>query len=268
MAGRRPTLAVLAAGLLVIVAARLALPAAPPLYDGVVPIGPYLWLDPPPGQRGGAQGTTAGIPRPNGQSPLVAVATPESVPQAQVFAQPDSLTVPPGARGIKVAITPVHPDVAPASGHIDSNVYRISVTDDSGTPLTAPASAGVSVVLRVSDPPRADATIARFSGGSWQPLKTSSAGFGGTLIAVVTEFGDFAVIAPGAAATATATQGAAPSAGSSPPVSVPPAADVPGGPGWLVPGLGVIGIGLLLGAGALWRGRPKRYRGAHPVRRR
>ena len=50
----------------------------------------------------------------------------------------------PGARGIKVAITPVHPDVAPASGHIDSNVYRISVTDDSGTPLTAPASAGAS----------------------------------------------------------------------------------------------------------------------------
>ena len=61
-----------------------------------------------------------------GQSGLIAVATPELSPQAQVFATPGSLTLPTGATSIKVSIEPVQATVQPADGYIDGNVYRIS----------------------------------------------------------------------------------------------------------------------------------------------
>ena len=75
---------------------------------------------------------------------------------------------------IKVSIQPVPTEGIPTDGHIDGNVYRIIVIDQDGTPITAPAAARVSVVLRAADPAQAEATIARFSDGSWQPLKTSA----------------------------------------------------------------------------------------------
>ncbi len=126
MGGRRAARTSLAAGLLVIVVARFALPEAPPLYDGIVPIVPYVWLDPPPGHPGGAQGATAEIAVRNGKSPLVAVATPELEPQAQIFAQPGGLTVPAGSHTIRVSIQPVPTEGTTTDGHIDGNVYRIS----------------------------------------------------------------------------------------------------------------------------------------------
>ena len=282
MARRSLALPVLGAGILLVVAARLVLPAAPPLYDGVVPITPYLWLDPPPGDPGGATGATADIAVRSGKSPLVAVATPELDPQAQIFGPPGGLTVPAGARTIKVSIQPVPAEGVATDGHVDGNVYRITVTDEHGVALTAPASARVSVVLRATDPARAEATIARLSGASWQPLKTSSSGFGGSFISVVTDFGDFAVIVPGpgpsTAATAgpTATDAAVVASGASaasPGQSVSsnapiPPADASGLPVWLAPVL--VGLALLLALGA-YRGatrrRRRRFQG-HPVRRR
>lgn len=287
MARRSLALPVLGAGLVFIVAARLALPATPPLYDGVVPITPYLWLVPPPGDPGGATGATADIPVRSGKSPLVAVATPELEPQAQIFGPPGGLTVPPGARTIKVAIQPVPGEGVATDGHVDGNVYRIAVTDENGTALTAPASARVSVVLRATDPARAEATIARLSAGSWQPLKTSSSGFGGSFISVVTEFGDFAVIVPGpgpsTAATAAATAGptasdaasvvasgqSAASSGRSAVSNAPiPPGDISGLPAWLAPAIVVLALLLALGAyrGATRR-RRRRYQG-HPIGRR
>jgi hypothetical protein len=266
-----------------VIAARLALRTAPPLYDGVVPITPYLWLDPPPGDPGGATGAAADIPVRSGKSPLVAVATPELEPQAQIFGPPGGLTVPPGARTIKVAIQPIPAEAVPTDGHVDGNVYRITVTDENGTALTAPSSARVSVVLRATDPARAEATIARLSGGSWQPLKTSSSGFGGSFISVVTEFGDFAVIVPGPGPSTPATAGptasdaasvvasglSAASPGRSAVSNAPiPAGDTAGLPVWLAPVLVVLAVLLGLGAyrGATRR-RRRRYQG-HQIRRR
>ena len=282
MGRRGVALPVLGAGVLLIVAARFILPAAPPLYDGIVPIEPYVWLDPPAGHPGGATGAMAEIAVRNGKSALVAVATPELEPQAQIFASPGSLALSPGALKIKVSIKPVPAAGAPADGHVDGNVYRITVIDDKGTALTAPLAARVSVVLRATDPARAEATIARFSAGSWQPLKTSGGGFAGSFISVVTEFGDFAVIVPGpgpsTAATAgpTATEAAsvvasglsAASPGRSAVSNVPiPPGDTSGLPVWLAPVLVVIAVLLAIGA---YRGatrRRRRYRG-HPIRRR
>ncbi len=195
---RRITAAIaLVAGLLVMSAARVAIPEAPPLYDGVVVIPPYQWVDPPPGQPGDAQGASATIAARGHKSPLLALATPEMAPQAQILAVPGDLTLPPGTRHVLASIRPIAAEGAPASGHIDGNVYRITVTDEHGTPLTAPPSSQVTVVLRPTDPSSTDGTIARYVDGAWHPIKGSSGGFGGSLLAVIREFGDFAVIAPG-----------------------------------------------------------------------
>jgi hypothetical protein len=273
----------LAVGWLVILAARLAVPTAPPLYDGVVPVGPYVWLDPPPGETGGAQGSTASIPVPGDRAPLVAVATPESVPQAQLFAQPGALTLSGGARSLKASIEPVRPVAVPADGHIDGNVYRIVVTDQDGRALRAPVSAQVSVVLRSVDPTLADAVIGEFADGAWRQLATSPTGFGGTFIAVITGFGDFAVIASGpgpraVVASPAATRAGAPgstiavtaSIATTATSAIPPASreETPGISGWLVAGLAVLVVLMLLGSRRVARGGRRPYRGAHPNRRR
>ena len=205
-ADRRLAALTLAAGLLAIAAAQVLAPiGAPPLYDGVVPLEPYVWADPPLDHPGGAQGASAAIAVDNGANDLVAVATPEMVPQAQVFAVPGALTLPAGATAIKVSITPLGPSVAPSTGYIDGNVYRIVLTDQAGTPVTADAAERVTVLLRSADPSLVDETIALFDGTAWQPLKTSPPDMpGGGLLAVVTEFGDFAVMASGVNPYATA----------------------------------------------------------------
>ncbi len=187
----------LAAGLVVLVVARLAVPSAsPPLYDGVVPLEPYRWLNPPLGQPGGAEGVTATAPLTQDQNQLVGVATPELSPQAQVFAAPGALTLPAGASSIAVSIDPIDVSLQPDGGYLAGNVYRFTVTDQSGAPVSAADSARVTIVLRAADASVTSATIERFDGLQWQPLDTSPAG-SGAFIAVVTEFGDFAVVAPG-----------------------------------------------------------------------
>jgi hypothetical protein len=180
----------------------------PPLYDGVVPTEPYIYLTPPPGASGGAQGATATLALEGGTSPLVAIATPEDVPQAQIFAAPGSLSLPPGTTSLLAAIQPVPPAAEPTEGHISGNVYRISVTNQAGVPVTAPAAAQVSVVMRAADSQVLNAVIARFANGTWQRLETAPAGLGGTFLSVVTEFGDFAVLAPQGGTGASGSPGA------------------------------------------------------------
>ena len=200
MGRRGAALSALGAGFLVIVAARVLVPSAPPLYDGVVPVEAYRWLDPPPpGQHGGAKGATATIAVQGGKSPLVAVATPELEPQAQILAQPGGLTLPAGAKTVKVSIQPVPAEGVPTDGHVDGNVYRIIVVDQDGTPITAPAAALVSVVLRAADHTLSEATVERYADGAWQPGKARAADAGPSFLAVATDFGDFAVVAPGPA---------------------------------------------------------------------
>jgi hypothetical protein len=194
--GRRGV-AALVAGLLIVIGAQLTIPlAGPPLYDGIVPYEPYRWLSPPTGYPGHPRGVSATIGIEGGQNALVAVATPELSPQAQVFAVPGALTLPTGAVSIEVSIMPIPPATSPLDGYIDGNVYRIEVTDEAGTPITAPASQQVSVVLRSANQALPEATIARFDGAAWEILDTSATG-AGVFNAVVTEFGDFAVVAPG-----------------------------------------------------------------------
>ena len=298
---RRLGLAALGLGVLLIAfAQRIAPMAGPPLYDGIVQVDPYAWLVPPAGLRGGAQGAVGSAGLDHGTNRLIAIATPENPPQAQLFATSGALTLPPGTTSIKLAIKPILPQTLPADGHIDGNVYRITVTNQAGTPLTAPASTDVTVVLRS---PHLDANqaIEMYAGPGWQRLQTQDEGFAASYLTVVTSFGDFAMVAPGAGPpnpTATPPGGASASTsgGGSPGTSGLPSAsnDVPsigivggspspsagpvagdtssggGPPIFLV--IAVIALVVLGAALALWsRGRrqpptrrPPTYRGAHP----
>jgi len=296
---RRVGLVALGLGLVLIgLAQRLAPLAEPPLFDGVYVPQPYVWLVPPAGAKGGAKGAKGSVGVEGGANKLVAVATPEQDPQAQILATAGALILPAGSTAVGFSIQPVLPERLPGDGHIDGNVYRITITNQAGTPLTALASALVTIVM-VSPHTDPDRTIEIDTGQGWQPLKTQNQG-PGVWLAVVTQFGEFAVVAPGAAAspypTATPSGGASASgAGSSAPgtsdLQPPPSDDVPSigvvGPGTtaspspgpaatdssgglpVAPIAVVVVLAVIGGAFALWsRGRrkpppPPVYRGAH-----
>ena len=257
---RSAALLTLVVGLIGIVAAQMLAPLpAPPLYDGVVPVEAYRWLTPPPGEHGGAQGATATLRVSGGSSPLVAVATPEPTPQAQIFAQPGALILASGTTSITVSITPVPPDALPTVGRIAGNVYRITIVDQSGAPVSALASAEVSVSLRDPNPAASEATMNWLSNGAWVPLRTDASGLGAIFNAVVTDFGDFALVEPGEAASpagspagsAGSSPGASESAG--PAVSIGPAPSaVPLAPEPGIPTVTIVaGIGTALVLAAL-----------------
>ena len=171
----------------------------------------------PRGQRA-RPASTAGTNR------LIAIATPELQPQAQLFATSGAFVLPAGTTSIKLSIEPVLPQTLPTDGHIEGNVYRISVGNQAGVPLVAPASAEVTVGLRgpYTTP---NQVIAVDDGTGWHKLKTDDAGFAASYLAVVTGGGDYAMVAPGPGGpypTATPVGGA--SGGSSAPSAGPGAA--------------------------------------------
>jgi len=269
---RRTGLAAFALGLGIAAAAQLAAPlATPPLYDGVVVVQPYVYVNPPAGKPGGAKGASAHLALSGSRSPLVALATPEQPPQAQVVAGDGTLVLPATATALDVSITPFDPSVdaaAASTARVLGNVYRFAVVDQAGDAATVPAAALVTVVLRApEDAP--DATLGQLVDGAWHPLKSEPM-FGSTYVAVVTSFGDFAVVVPGASTPSSAASSS--SQGSSP--AAEPAATTPGagggsGSGSLPPAnvigavvvlalLAFIGVAALLRAR---RGRDDRRRG-------
>jgi hypothetical protein len=196
MARRRLSLFALAIGLTIVVAAqRLAPIGGPPLYDGVIVEAPYVWLSPPAGFSGGAQGGEQTITVQGGRSPDIGVGTAENPPQAQLFAGAGFLSLPSGTTSINVSIEPVAPASLPDGWTIAGNVYRFSVTNQAGQPVTGQASGGVTIELRGPATVNAPA-IEQFSGGKWSELAADSVGQPNMFTAAVTDFGDFALVEP------------------------------------------------------------------------
>jgi hypothetical protein len=241
-----------------------------PLYDGIVPVEAYRWVEPPPGEHGGAEGASATLPTSGGSNPLIALSTPELTPQAEIFAVPGGLTLPAGTTSLVVSITPLPPDVQPSSGHIAGNVYRITILNQAGATASAPAASQVSIVLRAPDQATTDATMERFDGTAWQPLDTSDAGLAATFIAIGTDFGDFALVVPGPpAATSPPSEGPSTTVI---PVQTPGGTAPPGGGSGLpnlfglpLPAVGAVVIVILLVVSLL---RPQRRGGTSRDRRR
>ena len=261
---RFPGWLLVAAGLLGTLAIQVVIPTRqPPIYDGIVVVEPYLWLDPPPDHPGGASGSTAEIAVTSGRNDLVAAATAESPPQAQIFGISGSLVVGGDVTRISLSIQPVPTPATPSRGYIDGNVYRFDVTDQLGRTITARSDALVSIILRPADPGVRDPTIERFNGVEWEPVPTSEAGESG-FEAIVTEFGDFAIVAAGVSPYPTGT-GLPPTAA---PLSGVPSASAAPRPGdgnapdlgSLLPMVLLASVGLILTAVYVLRGR-RRYTG-------
>lgn len=210
MPTRRVALAVIALGLGIAAAAQIGAPlAAPPLYDGVVVVQPYVYVNPPAGKPGGAMGASAHVPMNGPKNAVVALATPEQPPQAQVVAGDGTLVLPPSATSLDVSITPLDPSVeggVTGAAQVLGNVYAINLVDQAGAPATALPSSLVTVVIRAPGDV-AGAQVGQVVDGAWHPLKSEPM-FGSTWVAVVTSFGDFAVIVPGTSSAGPAASGA------------------------------------------------------------
>jgi hypothetical protein len=199
----RTGLAVVALGAGLSAVAGIAGPRAVlPLYDGVVPIAPFQWLSPPPGQPGGAKGVSQTLPVADiAASPVVAVHTPEQPPQAQLVAGPGTLILPAGTTSIAVSIDPVTPSIPPPDGQLVGNVYRVTVVNQAGAAVTARVDGEVTLSLRGP----ANVTPSWFeqlSGGSWKVLESAQAGFPYSYETTgLTSFGDFALVGHAARST-------------------------------------------------------------------
>src|SRR5881392_2355407 len=186
----------LAIGLALLAATHLAGSVVTmPLYDGVVIEDPYRYLSPPAGLPGDPTSASLSNPLDAGASPQLFAATLENPPQAQLIADRGAFVVPAGTTKVNAAVTPVPPTAVPDQGQLQGNVYRLSVTDQSGPALRVRAGSTLTVVMR-SPLAFPQAQIARYSGSAWQLLPSISGGLPDLYAANITELGDFAVIAP------------------------------------------------------------------------
>lgn len=251
----------MAAGLAMLVVARLGGPAVPaPLFDGVVVEEPYRYLVPPAGAPGNPPSASDTESVEGGVAPSLFVATTESPPQAQVITDRNAFVLSADATSVKGTIEPIPPPALPSVGVILGNVYRVSVTDQSGSPLSLREGVTMTVVLR-APLALAGAEIFSFTGSSWNRLSTQSGGLPDIYTANVTNTGDFAVIGPAAAASLIAGQTPQPVV----PVNQPPSAGMDATP------FVILGIALgvaVLAALELWQRRQRNLAAHAPGRRR
>jgi hypothetical protein len=183
-----------------------------PLFDGVFIEDPYLFVDPPPGAPGDPPSAVATQPVVDGSVPLLAVATTEVPPQAQIIAEADAFAIPAGTESVTVSIVPA----AANDPAIAGNVYRFSVTDPGGASLEIRPGARVTIIVRA---PRSDlvAQVARFDGSQWVTIPTEFGGLADLFAANITQLGDYAVVVtgptPSGSTAASVASSAAPSGG-------------------------------------------------------
>lgn len=182
-------------GLGLALAVQVRAPVGVPLYDGVVVTEPYRYLHPTsadqPDDPTSADSTE---PVSGNKSPVFAIATDEQPPQAQLVAQADAFQLPSGTTELDISIKPVDPQAQPTTGSIASNVYRVTITNQDGAPVTAkPCDACRSLVLR-APPEVTDGTVAHFENGAWVGVATFHASTVGMFQVNTEALGDFAVI--------------------------------------------------------------------------
>jgi hypothetical protein len=163
-----------------------------PLFDGVFVEDPYLFVDPPPGARGDPPSAEATQPVVDGSVPLLAVATTEVPPQAQIIAEADAFAISAGTESVTVSIVPSAANDPTVAG----NVYRFSVTDPQGASLEIRPGARVTIIVRAPQPDLV-AQLARFDGTRWVTIPTELGGLADLFAANITQLGDFAVVVTG-----------------------------------------------------------------------
>jgi hypothetical protein len=191
---RRAGWFVVAAGIVFVAAAQALSPVAAPLFDGLIVLGPYHFLNPGTGQTGSPTSATVTEPLVSGASPGFNAATTEPSPQAQLIAAPGAFALGPGSTAVTVTISPIPPPAPSTVGPILGNVYRFTVTDQAGNALATKPGTDVTIVLRAPDA-TTDAVFAEYSAGAWQQIPSSSSGTPGFFIAMTGGGGEYGLVA-------------------------------------------------------------------------
>jgi len=250
---RRQAAAVLGTGLLLLVALHLAGgPATMPLFDGVVVEDPYRYVSPPPGADGDPTSSMDRIDLTSETAPNVYSATNEQPPQAQLIIDQGAMTIPAGTTTIIVEISPILPPDPQPPPVLAGNVYRMSMTDQDGTPLTLNAGATATIVLR-APPAITSGSIYQLVKGQWTALPTANGGLPDLFTANVASLGEFAVVTGQALASGGASSGASTGAASEAPVPVPSGGGGPPILAIVAIVLGALALGLLAAAATLNR---------------
>ena len=157
-------------------AIQVAAPVGVPLYDGVVVLPPYRYLDPTGDQLGDPPSFSGRFQVAEAFSPTVVAATSEQPPQAQLIAQQDAFDISSDVTDLVVSIMAIPPPGQPATGAILGNVYQFSVEDQTGRDLNIkPCNGCASLLLRAPENGPAG-QVMRFTGGTWEPIDTNHAG--------------------------------------------------------------------------------------------
>ncbi|MBV9293133.1 MAG: hypothetical protein JO222_11840 [Frankiales bacterium] len=209
MTARRWLLAAVAA----LAAVWVVGPATAPIYDGIgSPDQPYRYVKAPPGYKGdGKKPTTATqvIPVVNGKNRAGYLNSGEYGPQVDVYVQPGSLGVPPGATSVTLKATPLAPSAPlPKVGTIVSNVYRITaLAGTTPVPITGTGERGVYIQLRAPDARQPGPVFEHRTAAGWQREKTARSGNDIYQSPGIREFGDWALVKLPAAASAKRSAG-------------------------------------------------------------
>lgn len=181
-------------GLFMMGMAQVVLPVDLPLFDGVIIVEPYRYLTAPSGAQNSPSSAKVTLQVEGGISPGFAVYTTETPPQAEVLGKGGEFALGAETTSLTVTIDPVSAPAGAASSGIAGNVYRVAVVDQSGAAV--PLAAGQTVILALRGPAgtAVDATIARFSDGAWDPVKTAPSGLHDLFLTDAEAFGDYAVL--------------------------------------------------------------------------
>jgi hypothetical protein len=189
VSGRHGWVVILVAVAALVAVWRVVPAGSPPIYDGNCIADPYATL----GSSPAPQGATMNFPATTTPFPASEVFTGETPPQAQILMESGSFD---NTVAVTISVDPVAaPAVKPSNGDIEGNVYKFSAVNAAGVAVTPRSNAQLTIVLRgtKSVPPP---VIDRFNGTTWTPLTTQNSGCGNTFLALSTQLGDFAAVAP------------------------------------------------------------------------
>jgi hypothetical protein len=158
----------------------LASPHAVPVYDGVAaPDEPYRYVSAPAGAKATAPPTSA-----SAQSPVAAgrstnglsIQTAEVGPQFSLYLPPTTFAATGGP--VQVKAVPQAPTQQPPSGHIDGNVYLITVTSPAGPVSLTDQAALATLYLRATTSRQPGPTLQYrpSAAAPWKPLQTARGG--------------------------------------------------------------------------------------------
>ncbi len=193
---RRRAWAIVAGGIGLILLAQIVAPVAAPLFDGLVVLGPYHYLNPAAGQTGAPTSAKVSEGVAGGASPGFNAATAETPPQAQLIAAPGAFVLGPGSTSVIVTIDPVAPAASSTVGPILGNVYRFAVRDQAGLALGTQPGIDFTLVLRAPDA-TSEASFATYANGTWRLVNSSPSGTPAFFIATTSVSGDYALVASG-----------------------------------------------------------------------